>query len=149
MAKHAILAEKAIGGDQHSMKKTVKTVKNSLKFKAQPKDGILTVRVGVKKYTLPVEARILSDENYIFLSFSASTELYKVDGKTLAPMPAEADAAEAHAALTPKRHRTRRKKAAAQVPAEVVNALKKIAKGYRLGFDADGEPKLVRTRKRS
>ena len=131
------------------MKKTVKTVKNSLKFKAQPKDGILTVRVGVKKYTLPVEARILSDENYIFLSFSASSELYKIDGKALEAMAADVDAADAHAALTPKRKRARRKVSAVQVPAEVTNALKKMPKGYRLGFDADGEPKMVRTRKRS
>lgn len=135
---------------QGNMKKNVKSVKNSLKFKAQTKEGILSVRVGVKKYNLPVEARILSDDNYVFLSFPASSELYQVKDKQLAPMAPEADAAAAYSALSPAKKRPRKRRTVqAEVPTEVANALKKIPKGYRLGFGSDGEPRLVRTRSRS
>ncbi|MCB8932608.1 MAG: hypothetical protein M9921_06670 [Fimbriimonadaceae bacterium] len=132
------------------MKKNVKSVKNSLKFKAQSKEGILSVRVGVKKYNLPVEARILSNEDYIFLSFPASSELYQVKDKKLSPMAAEADASAAFAALNPAKKRARKRRTVqAEVPTEVANALKKIPRGYRLGFGPDGEPRLVRTRTRA
>lgn len=131
------------------MKKNVKTVKNSLKFKAQPREGILSVRVGVRKYNLPVEARILSDDEFIFLSFTASSELYKVAEKTLTPMDADADATAAYAALNPIRKRARKRKAkAVEVPAAVQDALKSIPKGYRLQVDMDGSPRLVRSRVR-
>lgn len=132
------------------MKKNVKSVKNSLKFKAQPKAGILSVRVGVKKYNLPVEARILSDEGYIFLSFPASSELFRIKDKQLEAMAPEADASGAYTALNPAKKRARkRRNAQAEVPTEIADALKKIPRGYRLGFGANGEPRLVRTRTRT
>ena len=131
------------------MKRNVKTVKNSLKFKAQPREGILSVRVGVRKYNLPVEARILSDNEFIFLSFPASSELYKVSDKTLSPMDAAADATIAYAALNPAKKRTRRRRVkAVDVPQSVQDALKAIPKGYRLQVDIDGTPRLVRSRVR-
>ena len=131
------------------MKKNVKTVKNSLKFKAQPKEGILSVRVGVRKYNLPVEARILSDDNFIFLSFPASSELYQVADKTLTPMDAAADATSAYAALNPVKKRARRRRVKpVEVPEAVQSALKAIPKGYRLQVDIDGTPRLVRSRVR-
>lgn len=130
------------------MGKTVQNVKNSLKFKANVKEGILTVRVGVKKYVLPVAARILSNGEYMFLSFSATSELYKVSGKGLVAMNPKDDATAAYAALTPSRKRGRRKASAVEMPTALESALKSIPSGYKLAFDASGAPRLVKTRKR-
>jgi hypothetical protein len=132
------------------MQKTVQNVKNSLKFKAQEKDGILSVKVGVKKFVLPVQSRILSDSQYLFLSFPASSELYRVEGKKLVPLDKDDDATAAFEQLNPARKRGggRRRSAAAEIPPEVAEALKGLPTGYRLGYDATGNLKLIRTRKR-
>ena len=89
------------------MSKTVQSVKNSLKFKATPKVGILSVKIGVRKFSVPVEARMLSNGGFVFLSFPASSELYKVENGVLEKMPSEAEAADAYAALNPGRRRRR------------------------------------------
>lgn len=131
------------------MAKTVRSVKNSLKFKAQAKPGILSVRVGVKKYAVPIEARILSTGEFMFLSFPASSEVYKISGKQLAPLGAESDASEAYQALNPGKRKGRRRRAQVSLPTNLTEALKAIPAGYRLGYGADGEVKLIKTRKRS
>ncbi|MBN9501334.1 MAG: hypothetical protein J0H02_06125 [Armatimonadetes bacterium] len=128
--------------------KTVQSVKNSLKFKAQPKSGILSIKIGVKKYSVPVEARMLSNGEYLFLSFPASSELYKIENKELTALPSSADASDAHAALTPKRRRGRRRSSPVEMPAELEAALKAIPSGFKLGYTADGSLKLVKTRTR-
>jgi hypothetical protein len=130
------------------MAKNVQSVKNSLKFKAQEKTGVLSVKVGVKKYSVPVRARMLSGGEYLFLSFPASSELYKVAGKELQPMDREADAGDAFTALNPGKRRGRRRSAAAAMPPELEAALKALPAGYKLGYTLDGTPKLVKTRKR-
>lgn len=130
------------------MAKTVQNVKNSLKFKVGSKKGILSVRVGVRKFTIPIEARMLSNEKYLFLSFPASSELYKVDGKNLEAMGPETDGSEAFQELNPKTKRGRRKRDSAQLPTDLAQALKSIPAGYRLGYDETGAPKLVRKRTR-
>ena len=100
------------------MSKTVQTVKNSLKFKAQEKEGLLTVRFGVKKFVLPVAARMLCDGKYMFLSFGASSELYEINGKGLTAMDKDADADAAFEALnvTKRRGRPRKNSEAAISP---------------------------------
>lgn len=130
------------------MQKTVQNVKNSLKFKATPKAGILSVRVGVKKYSVPVEARMLSNGEFLFLSFPASSELYTVEGKSLQPMAAGVDATEAYQSLNPGKRRGRRRREQVQMPAELEAALKSLPAGYKLGYTPDGTPKLVRGRTR-
>jgi hypothetical protein len=130
------------------MSKTVQNVKNSLKFKAQVKANVISVRVGVKKYTVPLESRMLSGGEYLFLSFPACSEVFRVRGKELVGMAANEDAAEAFAALNPAKTRGRRKAAQAQLPEAVEAALREIPAGYRLGYDAAGRPRLVHTRKR-
>lgn len=132
------------------MHKTVQNVKNSLKFKANPKGGTLSVKVGVKKFVVPVEARLLSDGKYLFLSFPAVSDLYRIDGKALKAMAAEEDATEAFDALTPTagKRRGRRRNQAVNLPAELESALKNIPSGYKLGYGTDGSPRLVRTRTR-
>jgi len=42
--------------------KTVQNVKNSLKFKAAEKDGVLSIKIGVKKYTVPIKARMIAGD---------------------------------------------------------------------------------------
>lgn len=130
--------------------KNVRNVKNSLKFKATPKSGALTVRIGVKKYVLPVEARMLNGEGYLFLSFSALSEIFKIENGELVAMAPETDANEAFAALNPGRKRRGRSKkdAAVELPSELEAALKNIPAGYRLGFAPDGSARLVKTRVR-
>ncbi|HJP83416.1 MAG TPA: hypothetical protein VJ835_07910 [Fimbriimonadaceae bacterium] len=123
-------------------------MKNSLKFKASPKPGILSIKIGVKKYSVPVEARMLSNGEYLFLSFPSSSELYKVVNKELKALEGGDDAADALSALTPKRRRTRRKREPVEMPAELANALKNLPSGFKLGYGADGTPKLVKTRTR-
>ena len=130
------------------MKKTVQNVKNSLKFKAQEKEGVLSIKVGVKKYSVPVKARMLSSSNYLFLSFPASSELYEIDSKQLNALDKDADATEAFDVLNPGKRRARRRSSSATIPSELAEALKNLPVGYKLGYGTDGTPKLVRTRKR-
>lgn len=128
--------------------RTVQSVKNSLKFKAAPKPGILSIKIGVKKYSVPIEARMLSNGEFVFLSFPASSELYKITNKELAALDAKDDASDALASLTPKRRRGRRKRESVEMPSELANALKNLPAGFKLGYGADGSPKLVKTRTR-
>jgi hypothetical protein len=138
---------------QHStMSKTVQKVKNSLKFKADEKNGLLTVRFGVKKFVLPHNVRMICDGKYMFLSFTSSAELYKVEGKNIVAMDKGADATEAYTALNPAKPKKggakRGRKSAPELPSALAEALRGIPSGYRLGVGADGTPKLVKTRVR-
>ena len=133
------------------MSKSVQEVKNSLKFKADEKDGLLTIRFGVKKFVIPHKARMMSDGKFMFLSFGASSELYEVSGKTLKPMDKGADGSAAYEALKPATKKPRgakKDKSAVELPAALAEALKSLPAGYRLGVGADGTPKLVKTRTR-
>lgn len=129
--------------------KTVQNVKNSLKFKAQEKEGVLSVKVGVKKYNLPVTARLISGEKYLFLSFPASSELYRVQDSELIALDRDDEASEAFEALNPGKRRGRRRTPATELPDVLAEALKNIPSGYKLGYGADGSPKLIRTRQRT
>lgn len=128
--------------------KTVQNVKNSLKFKAQEKEGVLSIKVGVRKYSVPVKARMLSGSDYLFLSFPASSELYKVTTKELTALDKDADASDAYDALNPGKRRGRRRAGNVEMPNELAEALKNLPAGFKLGYNADGSPKLVRTRRR-
>ena len=129
--------------------RTVQSVKNSLKFKATPKAGVLSLKIGVKKYSVPVEARMISGGNYLFLSFPAVSELFLVENKELQPMPSGDDATEAYNLLNPTRRRGGRRKAkSVEMPPELAEALKGLPAGFKLGYGTDGTPKLVKTRKR-
>jgi len=132
------------------MSKNVQKVKNSLKFKADEKEGLLTIRFGVKKFVVPHKVRMLSDGKYMFLSFTASSELYQVVGKDLKAMDKATDATDAFTALNPGRKgkRGRKPRSAAQLSPELEEALRNIPAGFRLGYGADGSIKLVKPRTR-
>ncbi len=129
--------------------KNVRNVKNSLKFKAQVKPGALSVKIGVKKYNVPVDARILSSGEYLFLSFPACSELFEIKNKQLEAMPGEADAADAFIALNPTRKRGRKRSSKAELPDDLANALRNIPEGYKLGYDAGRNFRLVKKRTRN
>lgn len=132
------------------MNKTVQKVKNSLKFKADEKEGLLTIRFGVKKLVIPHKVRMLSDGKYMFLSFTASSELYKIEGKQMKPMPRSEDADEAFDSLNPgRKSRKGRKGRSLDLSPELEAALKNIPAGFRLGYGPDGSLKLVKTRVRT
>lgn len=137
--------EIALGG---VIMRTVKSVKNSLKFKAKPRLGVLSVRLGGKRYDVPIEARMLYDSNYLFLSFPSCSDLFEIKAGALSKMNAQADASAAYEALNPPRQRGRKKGAPASLPVEVAEVLKSIPPGYRIGYDAQGVPRLVRRRVR-
>jgi hypothetical protein len=132
------------------MSKTVQSVKNSLKFKAKPKSGILSLKIGVKKYSIPVEARMLAGGGYLFLSFPALSELFSVGGGTLTALPSDNDATEAYDALTPvaKKRGRRKGSGTVEISDEVLNVLKGLPAGTKLVPTADGGYKLVKTRVR-
>ena len=129
--------------------RTVQSVKNSLKFKAIEKEGLLSVRVGVKKFTLPVSARIISGDSYLFLSFAASSELYRVEQTNLLPMSRDEEATDAFADLNSGKRRSRRRRSGSKLAPELAEALRSIPEGYRLGYNADGSPRLIRKRTRA
>jgi hypothetical protein len=129
--------------------RTVQSVKNSLKFKAIEKEGLLSVRVGVKKFTLPVSARIISGDSYLFLSFAASSELYRVEQTNLLPMSRDEEATDAFADLNSGKRRSRRRRSGSELAPELAEALRSIPEGYRLGYNADGSPRLIRKRTRA
>jgi hypothetical protein len=131
------------------MSKTVQNVKNSLKFKAQEKESVLSIKVGVRKFAVPVKARLLSSGEYLFLSFPASSELYRVENHQLHPMDKKEDATDAFNVLNPGRRTRRRRSSDVVLPAGLEEALKSIPSGYKLGYNTDGSVKLVRTRNRS
>lgn len=138
-----------MSNEEAPMSKSVKSVKNSLKFKANVKPGLLSVRVGTKKYVLPVPVRILNDGDFIFLSFSASSEMYRIKNKQLSAMKADEDASDAYAVLNPGRKKASRKRSAAvELPAALADALKRVPVGFKLGYDASGQPRLVKRRER-
>jgi len=130
------------------MSKTVQNVKNSLKFKAQEKEGILSIKVGVRKFALPVKSRILNNGDYLFLSFPASSELYKVDAHQLHPLAKDEDAGDAFNVLNPGRRSRRRRSGDLVLPPDLAEALKGLPPGTKLGYGPDGSPKLVRSRNR-
>ncbi|CAN1504533.1 hypothetical protein MCEMSE15_00596 [Fimbriimonadaceae bacterium] len=130
--------------------KTVQNVKNSLKFKAAEKDGVLSIKIGVKKYTVPIKARMIAGEGYLFLSFPASSELYQVDKKQLVAMGKEDDASEAFDRLNSVKPKARGRRAGggAALSDDLAKALAGLPAGFKIGYGADGVPRLVKTRVR-
>lgn len=131
------------------MEKTPRSAKNSLKFKAGQKAGIVSVKIGGKKFVVPVQTRLLSNETFAFVSFPAVSELYKIEGKTLSVVESASDAAEAHRQLDrPTAKKKGRGRRATELPSEVSAVLQKLPAGTKLVAAPDGSYRLVRTRKR-
>lgn len=130
------------------MAKTVEDVARALKLKAEPKENALTLRVGVKKFVLPFEVRVISSNSHIFVHIPPSAGIMQITDKGLAPVANLAQAQEATASFRSSKKRSTRKVRDVQMPNELAEALNKIPSGFKLSYGADGKPRLVKTRKR-
>jgi len=130
--------------------RTVQYVKNSLKFKANEGEDVVSIQLGRKKFVVPVKVRFLSSEGYLFLSFPASANLFQVTEDGLAPVTTDEAAQEAFEKLRSRKSRGSTKAAETVVmPSELATALAAIPPGFKLGYGPDGTPRLVKTRTRS
>ncbi|MDI9639678.1 hypothetical protein QM565_28640 [Geitlerinema splendidum] len=130
------------------MARSVDKIKFGLKLRTESKEGALTLRLGTKKYVLPFEARLITSDDYIFVHVPPAAEIMKLDGKALKVVTSGEEAEKAVVSFRKARKSKRRSKKAVELPQEVASALQKIPAGYRLAFDADGSPRLVKMRKR-
>ena len=130
------------------MARSLEKIKFGLKLRTEKKDNALTFRMGVKKYVLPFETRIIKSDDYIFIQIPPQAEIMKIskDGLEVVTKPAEAE--EAIKSFRKSRKRTKHSRKQVELPTEVEDALKKIPSGYKLGYDVDGNLKLVKKRTR-
>lgn len=135
-----------------AMAKSLEQIKAALKLRAEGKSKQLTLRLGVKKYVLPFDVRLIQRDNHIFVHIPPSAEIFEIENDGLKMIT---DAGEAEAAAKVLRRSRKRKatggsaKAApVEVPAKLAAALAEIPAGYKLGLDRQGNPRLVKTRKR-
>ncbi len=128
------------------MARSVEKIIFGFKLRTQPTKNALTLRVGNKKYVLPFEARIILSDEYIFVHVPPAADIMKISGKGLEVVTKSEDAEKA--ALSFRRARKARKARRVELPEVVKDALKKIPAGYKLGYDADGKMKLVKSRSR-
>lgn len=118
-------------------------------MRTQAKEGALTLRLGVRKYVLPFETRLLASDEYVFVHIPPSAELMAIEEKGLVVVEDAAVAEKAVASFRRTRKRGAQKQAGVpELPAEVANALSRIPAGFKIGYDPDGTPRLIRTRKR-
>ena len=131
------------------MAKTVEKTKSALKLRTQARDGALTLRIGVKKYVLPFEVRLLTSNEYVFVHIPPCAEIMKIAKSGLEVVTDVATADEAAKSFRRGRKRTAGKASSKiEVPTDISAALSKIPAGYKIGYAADGSLKLVRSRKR-
>lgn len=126
------------------------SAKNSLKFKAKVKDNLVSVRVGNRRFVVPVQSRTLADEQYAYISFHAISELFKIEDGKLTAISDPAEAFEAHKSLNKSTKKKQvRGKRTVEMSTEILDLLKKIPSGHKLVPNPKGGYRLVRTRKRS
>lgn len=133
------------------MAKSLAQIKAALKLRAEGKNKQLTLRLGVKKYVLPFEVRLIQRDNHIFVHIPPSAEIFEIkdDGLTMITDATEADAVAKNLRRSRKRKATTSTKSApVEVPAKLAAALAEIPAGYKLGLDRNGNPRFVKTRKR-
>ena len=131
------------------MAKTLQKVKSSLKLRTQEKSGALTLRLGVKKYVLPFEVRLLTSNDFVFVHVPPSAEIMKVVNGNLEVVTDVDTAEQAAKSFRRSRKRTTAKASkSVEMPVELASALNKVPAGYKLAYGADGQPRLVKTRRR-
>lgn len=131
------------------MSKSQEKIITGLKLRAHPKDGVLSLRVGVRKYVLPFQVKMLESGEYLFVHLPSSAEIFRLDDKQLVSVDSLDEAAKASTSFKKYRKPVAVKgKAQVDIPGELLSALSKVPEGYKLGYDTDGKPKLVRSRKR-
>ncbi|MCU0315464.1 MAG: hypothetical protein MUC92_02600 [Fimbriimonadaceae bacterium] len=132
------------------MAKSVEKIKAGLKLRTQAKEGVLSLRLGTKKYVLPFEARLIQSDEYLFLHLPPSAEILRVDGRDLILVESADEAEKAVSTFRKGRRRTggRTKKEKVEISDELKNALQNIPNGFKLAYGRDGSLRLVKTRNR-
>jgi len=132
------------------MAKSIEKTKSALKLRTSAVPKILTLKVKGKKHVLPIEARLIESDEYVFIHIPPTAEIFQIGTEGLKLVTSD-DGAEA--AVTSFRKSRRRQATAGgkapKVPAELASILSKIPAGYKLGYGPDGAPKLIKTRKRN
>lgn len=131
------------------MPKTIEDVTKALKLKADAKVNVLSLRIGLKKVTLPFEARLITNDKYAFVHIPPGAGVFHVTDEGLVPVASYEEAKAAQDSFRAPRKRSSREKAAVvEMPDELKSALNKIPSGYRLAVDPDGSVRLVKKRNR-
>ena len=132
------------------MARSLDKIKFGLKLRTNAVEGALSLKLGVRKMTLPFEARLIKSDDYVFVHIPPSAEIFKIDGKELVLISDPKQAEEAVASFRKSRKKGRRSSSKAiEMPSDLESALNKIPDGYKLGYDpATGKPRLVKTRVR-
>lgn len=131
------------------MAKSVQKVKSSLKLRTQASEGVLSLKIGRKNFTLPFEVRMLSSSEFVFVHIPPCSEIMKIGEEGFEVISDTPTAELAAKSFRRSRKRNSSKSASkVELPAEVSAALNKIPPGYKIAYGTDGSVKLVRTRKR-
>lgn len=130
------------------MARSLEKIKSGLKLRTNAKEGALSLKLGVRKAQLPFETRLVQSDEYIFVHVPPSAEIFKIDGKRLIQVETVEEAEKAMTSFKKSRKKGGRSKKNVVMPSDLEQALAKIPDGFRLGYDANGEPRLVRTRQR-
>jgi hypothetical protein len=135
---------------KETMAKNLNKIKQSLKLKAEPKPGSLTLKIGTRKFVLPFEPRYIATDEFVFIHLTPNADLFKVSAEGLSPVTEEDAEKAASAFRRPRGPRGSRKAAPeqAELPQEFRDLESKVPAGFRLGYDKEGRLKLIRTRKR-
>lgn len=130
------------------MARSLEKIKSGLKLRTNAKEGALSLKLGVRKAQLPFETRLVQSDEYIFVHVPPSAEIFRIDGKRLIQVETVEEAEKAMTSFKKSRKKGGRTKKNVTMPSDLEQALAKIPDGFRLGYDANGEPRLVRTRQR-
>lgn len=130
------------------MAKTLGKIKSGLKLRTQSVEGALSIKIGTKRYELPFETRLIRSEDHVFVHIPPTAEILKIEGKTVAIVTDVSEAETAVAGFRKRRKRATAAKAPAVIPGEIRDLLQKIPAGYKIAYGSDGQPKVVRSRRR-
>ncbi|HXH60648.1 MAG TPA: hypothetical protein VNI20_04755 [Fimbriimonadaceae bacterium] len=131
------------------MARSIEKIKFGLKLRTDRKENALTVKIGTKKYALPYEVRTITSDDYVFVHVPPAAEILKIGSKGLEPVTKSDEAEKAVQSFRKARRSRRRARRSKDLPEDVKNILKaKIPAGHKIGYDAEGNLKLVKTRKR-
>ncbi|MCG9894474.1 MAG: hypothetical protein MH204_03230 [Fimbriimonadaceae bacterium] len=130
------------------MAKSLEKIIHNLKLRADGKPGILTIKLGSKKFSLPFEPRILQSDDYAFIHLVPSAAVFRVTEEGLVEIDSVEEASAASAKFRKPRSGRPRKNSEVEVPEELKALIEKIPAGHRLVQEADGNVRLVKTRRR-
>lgn len=131
------------------MPKSIGEVTRALKLKAQPKENVLSLRIGTRKLNLPFEVRTIASSDYVFVHIPPAAGILRLTDEGLIPVATPEEAQEAQVSFRQSRKRSSGRAATSlELPPELQSALSKLPAGHKLVFGPDGSPRLVRARKR-